>query len=109
EARGVGRALVRVRQKAGAVPSGGGEQRPLRDGSSHDIYKVYFTPESLLRELGGGELLFEGSWFLVARSWPGIESTILPKCSPRSMRSCAAAASSSGKTESTTGFRRPVL
>ena len=68
EARRVGGELVLVQQNGGAVHREGVERRPLRDGSSHDIYKVYFTPESLLRELGGGELLFEGSVFLVARS-----------------------------------------
>ena len=37
----------------------------------------------------------------------GIDKTILPNCSPDSMRSCAARASASGKTESTTGFAFP--
>src|SRR5205823_8560260 len=37
----------------------------------------------------------------------GIESTILPNCSPASRRSWAVRASASGKTESITGFARP--
>jgi hypothetical protein len=38
-----------------------------------------------------------------------IRRTILPNCSPASRRSCAARASLSGRTESTTGFARPLL
>jgi hypothetical protein len=42
------------------------------------------------------------------RRYSGIRSTILPSCSPRSRRSCAARASASGKTVSTTGRARPL-
>ena len=38
----------------------------------------------------------------------GIERTILPSCSPASRRSCAARASASGNTRSTTGRARPA-
>jgi hypothetical protein len=43
-------------------------RRILRDGSSWDVYKRWFTPDGLLAELGGGETLYAGSWFLVVRS-----------------------------------------
>jgi hypothetical protein len=42
------------------------------------------------------------------RRYSGIPSTILPSCSPRSRRSCAARASASGKTVSTIGRARPL-
>ena len=40
--------------------------------------------------------------------YSGIRSTILPSCSPRSIRSCAAAAFASGNTRSTTGLTLPA-
>jgi demethylmenaquinone methyltransferase/2-methoxy-6-polyprenyl-1,4-benzoquinol methylase len=67
EARRVGGELVLVQQNACGTHREGVERRPLRDGSSHDIYKVYFTAESLLEELGEAELLFEGSLFVAVR------------------------------------------
>jgi demethylmenaquinone methyltransferase/2-methoxy-6-polyprenyl-1,4-benzoquinol methylase len=42
--------------------------RVLRDGSSWKVYKRWFTPEGLLEELGGGNVLFAGEWFVVVRS-----------------------------------------
>ena len=41
------------------------QQRVLRDGSRHEVYKRYFTGEALAEELGGGEVLFSGTWFTV--------------------------------------------
>jgi hypothetical protein len=43
-------------------------ERVLRDGSTWQVYKRWFTPEGLLRELGGGEVLHAGPWFVVVRS-----------------------------------------
>jgi ubiquinone/menaquinone biosynthesis C-methylase UbiE len=43
------------------------EERQLRDGSRWQVYKRVFEGEDLAEELGG-ELLFQGSWFLVARA-----------------------------------------
>jgi len=43
-------------------------ERVLRDGSSWRVYKRWFTPEGLLDELGGGEVLHAGPWFVVVRS-----------------------------------------
>ena len=58
--------MILVQQK-GAAHHEAPERRVLQNGSSHEIYKVYFTPDSLLAELGGGELLYRGSLLLVAR------------------------------------------
>jgi ubiquinone/menaquinone biosynthesis C-methylase UbiE len=40
------------------------QQRVLKDGSRHAVYKRYFTPEGLLTELGGGRVLHGGHWFV---------------------------------------------
>jgi ubiquinone/menaquinone biosynthesis C-methylase UbiE len=44
------------------------QPRVLNDGSEWEVYKRYFTGESLAAELGGGEVLHEGRWFVVVRS-----------------------------------------
>jgi ubiquinone/menaquinone biosynthesis C-methylase UbiE len=41
------------------------QERVLSDGSRHDIYKRYFHPVELAEELGGGQVLFSGAWFVV--------------------------------------------
>jgi ubiquinone/menaquinone biosynthesis C-methylase UbiE len=66
EARRVAPELVLVQQRGDAHREGP-EERTLEDGTSHEIYKTLFTADSLLAELGGGELLYEGPLFLVAR------------------------------------------
>jgi hypothetical protein len=43
-------------------------RRVLGDGSAWDVYKRYFTPAGLLGELGGGDVLLGGEWFVVVRS-----------------------------------------
>jgi ubiquinone/menaquinone biosynthesis C-methylase UbiE len=43
------------------------EDRELEDGSRWSVYKRVFDGEDLAEELGG-ELLFRGSWFVVARA-----------------------------------------
>lgn len=69
EARRVGDELVLV-QELGEEHREGSTRRDLRDGSRHEIYKVLFTLETLLDELGGGDLLFHGSLFVaVRRRW----------------------------------------
>jgi ubiquinone/menaquinone biosynthesis C-methylase UbiE len=40
-------------------------ERVLSDGSRHEVYKRYFSPEDLARELGGGRILHAGDWFVV--------------------------------------------
>jgi ubiquinone/menaquinone biosynthesis C-methylase UbiE len=44
------------------------QERILNDGSRWEVYKRYFTPEELTGELGGGETLFAGHWFVAVRS-----------------------------------------
>lgn len=45
------------------------QERVLNDGSRHRVYKRYFTGDQLAVELGG-EVLFDGTWFVAARtSW----------------------------------------
>ena len=44
------------------------QERILNDGSRWEVYKRYFEPESLARELGGGETLFDGQWFVAVRA-----------------------------------------
>jgi ubiquinone/menaquinone biosynthesis C-methylase UbiE len=43
------------------------EDRRLKDGSTWTVYKRVFTGERLAAELAG-EVLFEGSWFVVVRA-----------------------------------------
>ena len=69
EARRVARELVvvdtAVRPDRGRVEW---EERILNDGSAWSVYKRYFEPAELLAELGGGETLFAGRWFVVVRA-----------------------------------------
>ena len=44
------------------------QRRVLSDGTSWRVYKRYFTPQSLLAELGTGETLYAGRWFVAVRS-----------------------------------------
>jgi ubiquinone/menaquinone biosynthesis C-methylase UbiE len=42
--------------------------RELNDGSRWEVYKRWFTGEGLARELGGGDVLLDGRWFVAVRS-----------------------------------------
>ena len=44
------------------------QERFLKDGSRHEVFKRYFTAEGLADELGGGTVLHEGRWFVVVRA-----------------------------------------
>ena len=44
------------------------QERILNDGSRWEVYKRYFTPEALAEELGGGDTVFAGTWFVAVRS-----------------------------------------
>jgi ubiquinone/menaquinone biosynthesis C-methylase UbiE len=69
EARRVAAELVIVSSsRKGGKPPAGYEERVLADGSRWQVFKRYFLPEELLAELGGGEMLLEGRYFLVIRS-----------------------------------------
>jgi demethylmenaquinone methyltransferase/2-methoxy-6-polyprenyl-1,4-benzoquinol methylase len=41
------------------------QERVLEDGSLHRVYKRFFRGAELAAELGGGEVLHDGSWFTV--------------------------------------------
>ena len=69
EARRVASELVVVDASIGS--SGVAEAwspRVLGDGSRWEVYKRRFTPEGLLEELGGGDVLLAGDSFVVVRS-----------------------------------------
>ena len=44
------------------------QERILNDGSRWEVYKRYFEPDALARELGGGNTVFAGRWFVAVRS-----------------------------------------
>ena len=50
------------------VPAQQWQQRVLKDGSTHRVFKRYFDAPALAAEIGGGRVLHAGRWFvLVAR------------------------------------------
>jgi ubiquinone/menaquinone biosynthesis C-methylase UbiE len=44
------------------------QTRVLNGGSQHQVFKRYLTAPQLAEELGGAEILFDGSWFVAARA-----------------------------------------
>ena len=44
------------------------QERVLGDGSRWQVYKRYFTGSGLANELGGGDVLHQGRWFVVVRA-----------------------------------------
>ncbi len=44
------------------------QERILDDGSRWQVFKRYFEPAGLSAELGGGETVFAGRWFVAVRS-----------------------------------------
>jgi ubiquinone/menaquinone biosynthesis C-methylase UbiE len=40
------------------------QERETADGARHRVYKRYFEPRALAAELGGGEVLYGGRWFV---------------------------------------------
>jgi ubiquinone/menaquinone biosynthesis C-methylase UbiE len=44
------------------------QARELADGSTWEVYKRWFSGRGLADELGGGEVLFEGRWFVAVRA-----------------------------------------
>ena len=68
EARRVARELVVV--DAAGPDREERQRRKLNDGSEHEVYKRWFRAQTLADELGGGEVLFEGDWFVaVVTTW----------------------------------------
>jgi demethylmenaquinone methyltransferase/2-methoxy-6-polyprenyl-1,4-benzoquinol methylase len=43
------------------------DERVLGDGSRHRVYKRWFTAGGLAAELGGGETVHDGPWFVTVR------------------------------------------
>jgi SAM-dependent methyltransferase len=69
EARRVAPELVVVASVPGADdPVERYEERILNDGSRWTVFKRVFTGDQLAEELGGGEVLHEGRWFVVVRA-----------------------------------------
>jgi SAM-dependent methyltransferase len=71
--------LARARRLAGELvvvdsarrPDGEDEawqERRLNDGSRHSVYKRWFGPDGLAEELGGGEIVHAGPWFVAVRA-----------------------------------------
>jgi ubiquinone/menaquinone biosynthesis C-methylase UbiE len=44
------------------------QERVLKDGSRWQVYKRYFTAAGLAEELGGGETVHAGRWFVAVRA-----------------------------------------
>ncbi len=44
------------------------QERVLNDGSRHRVYKRFFAGAEQAGELGGGQVLYEGRWFVVVAS-----------------------------------------
>ena len=44
------------------------QERILDDGSRWEVYKRFFTADGLASELGGGETVFAGRWFVAVRA-----------------------------------------
>jgi ubiquinone/menaquinone biosynthesis C-methylase UbiE len=69
EARRVAPELVVVASRWDeAQPRERREERILNDGSRWEVFKRVFEPEQLADELGGGDVLFAGRWFVAVRS-----------------------------------------
>lgn len=69
EARRVGGELVVTDSALRAgVEAEEWQERRLEDGTTHRVYKRYFTGAGLAAELGDAEVLLDGRWFVVVRS-----------------------------------------
>jgi ubiquinone/menaquinone biosynthesis C-methylase UbiE len=65
DARRVAREVVVIDSalRSGVEPEGF-QERVLKDGARFDVYKRYFDAEELAAELGGGDVLLAGSWYV---------------------------------------------
>jgi ubiquinone/menaquinone biosynthesis C-methylase UbiE len=69
EARRVsGRLVVADSARRPDVPAARWDERVLNDGSRHRVFKRWFRGPELAEELGGGEVLHDGYWFVVVAS-----------------------------------------
>jgi ubiquinone/menaquinone biosynthesis C-methylase UbiE len=69
EARRVGSSELVVVDSArrADVPAQRVDERVLNDGSRHEVFKRWFVADELVEELGGGEVLHAGPWFVAVR------------------------------------------
>jgi ubiquinone/menaquinone biosynthesis C-methylase UbiE len=69
EARRVGASIVVVdsARRAG-VPAEEWQARTLNDGSTHRVFKRFLRGPELADELGGGDVLLEGTWFVAVEA-----------------------------------------
>jgi ubiquinone/menaquinone biosynthesis C-methylase UbiE len=69
EARRVAPELVVVdSSRASSEQDEAHQERVLNDGSRWQVYKRWFGAEGLAAELGGGETLLAGTWFVAVRA-----------------------------------------
>jgi ubiquinone/menaquinone biosynthesis C-methylase UbiE len=69
EARRVARELVIVDSALRPdSPTTQWQERTLKNGSKHRVFKRYFTAEGLRDELGDGETVHSGDWFVAVRA-----------------------------------------
>ena len=69
EARRVASELVVVDAATqGGIERNEWQDRVLKDGSQWRVYKRYFSSSTLLSEIGGGETIHSGRWFVAVRS-----------------------------------------
>ena len=69
EARRVARELVVVDSALhDGVDPEEWQERLLKDGTRHRVYKRYFRGRELADELGGGDVLHDGRWFVVVQA-----------------------------------------
>ena len=66
EARRLAPELVVVDSAGSAEPRL--DERVLNDGSRWEVYKRWFNGAALAEELGGGETLLDGGWFVAVRA-----------------------------------------
>jgi ubiquinone/menaquinone biosynthesis C-methylase UbiE len=65
EARRVSKSMLMIdAAQRDDVPPEEYQERVLNDGSRHVVYKRYFTPQGLIGEVGSGQTLHEGRWFV---------------------------------------------
>ena len=50
------------------------DERVLNDGSRHRVYKRWFTAAGLAEELGGGEIVHDGPWFVSVAPEPAVRN-----------------------------------
>jgi len=66
--RVAGELVVVDSSRAGADADEETQTRVLNDGSEWTVYKPWFSGPGLAAELGGGEVLHDGQWFVAVRA-----------------------------------------